>query len=38
MSDKLYLVDPFFGSEIFEFKNTDERASKWFYIKPQIGN
>ncbi len=38
MSDKLNLANPFFGSEIFQFKNTDERASKWFYIKPQIGN
>ena len=38
MDDRLDLVNPFFGSEIFEFKNTDERASKWFYIKPQIGN
>ncbi len=31
-------VNPFFGSDIFEFKNTDTRASKWFYLKPQIGN
>lgn len=38
MSDKLNFANPFFGSEIFQFKNTDERASKWFYIKPQIGN
>lgn len=38
MSDRLELVNPFFGSEIFKFENTDERASKWFYLKPQIGN
>lgn len=38
MSDRLDYVNPFFGSEIFEFNNTDEIASKWFYLKPQIGN
>ncbi len=38
MSDRLDFVNPFFGSEIFEFKNTDELASKWFYLKPQVGN
>jgi len=38
MNGRLDMVNPFFGSEIFEFENTDEIASKWFYIKPQIGN
>lgn len=38
MSDRLDFVNPFFGSELFEFENTAELASKWFCLKTQIGN
>lgn len=38
MGQKRDYVHMFFGSDLFGFENTDERASKWFYIKPQVGN
>lgn len=35
---KTDLVDPFFGSEVFRFQNSDFLSERWFHLKPHIGN
>ncbi|HOU11187.1 MAG TPA: glycoside hydrolase family 92 protein [Clostridiales bacterium] len=35
---KTDFVDPFFGSEVFRFRNSDFLSERWFHLKPHIGN